>query len=104
MSQQYGEPPRPSEWGPVTPFRQAIEAYRANGGAHHSPVKAVGGLGGDELDVVGMVIERLKAGRLAYGPFDLRNDMREFDAEATDECLDAAVYLAAGLLRRRMRG
>lgn len=84
-----------------TPFRQAIEAYRANGGTHYAPVRVLGDLAGDELDVVGMVIERLKAGRLAYGPFDLRNDVRDFDAEATDECLDAAVYLAAGLLRRR---
>lgn len=88
----------------VTPFREAIEAYRAAGGAHYAPVRAVEGLAGDDLDVVGMVIERLKAGRLAYGPFDLRNDGRDFDAEATDECLDAAVYLAAGLLRRRVLG
>lgn len=87
-----------------TPFRAAVEAMRSNGGAHFSVVRALGGLEGDELDVVGVVIERLQAGRISYGPFDLRNDRRDFDGEATDEFLDGVIYLAAGLLRRRMLG
>ncbi len=84
-----------------TEFRQAVERAREEyGGAHFGVAGTLGYLDGDELDVVGMVIERLKAGRLAYGPFDLRNDGRQFDEEARDECLDAAIYLAAGLIQR----
>jgi hypothetical protein len=84
----------------TTPFREAVEGMRANGGAHFSVVRALGDLSGDELDVIGLCIERMKAGRLVYGPFDARTDERVFDDEARDECLDGALYLAFALMRR----
>lgn len=96
-----GEPPAPPRPGPgKTGFRQAVEDMRANGGAHFGVVRALGPLAGQELDVIGVIVERLKAGRLAYGPFDLANDTRDLDAEARDEVLDGLVYLAAKQVQR----
>jgi hypothetical protein len=88
-----------------TEFRREVEITRDEyGGPHFGVVGTLGDLAGQELDVVGLIVERLRAGRLAYGPFDLANDGRDFDEEARDECLDAAVYLAAQLVRRSVAG
>jgi len=92
-----------------TPFRAALEALRmAFGRAAEAELAAcaddlniaMGELAGDELDVIGLCIERMKAGRLVYGPFDPRTDERVFDDEARDECMDASLYLAFALMRR----
>lgn len=109
MSQEYAEfietlgetpaPPRPVPG--KTRFRQAVEWHRAQ--RRHDGLQVLGTLGslaGQELDVIGVIVERLKAGRLAYGPFDLANDERDFDAEARDEVLDGLVYLAAKQVQR----
>jgi FixJ family two-component response regulator len=60
-------------------------------------------LGPDELTVLEMVAAGLAHGRAVYGELDLAHDRRDFRAEAGDELRDALVYLAAELLRLRLR-
>jgi hypothetical protein len=55
----------------------------------------------DEQAVGALVRERLALGRKAYGPLELAGDSRDFEAEAVEELLDATVYLACALIRRR---
>jgi len=57
-------------------------------------------LGRDELKVVLLVARRLAAGRKAYGPLRIAGDTRDWRREASEELLDATVYLAADVLRR----
>jgi hypothetical protein len=40
-------------------------------------------------------------GRWQYGPLQVDADPRDFEHEALEELLDAVVYLAGALLRRR---
>ena len=60
-------------------------------------------LAGDELEVLVLIARRLDAGRASYGDLDVRRDRRDFVAEATDELVDAAAYLAMGALRSARR-
>lgn len=53
---------------------------------------ALGDLAGDELDVIGRCIDRLKKGRESYGELRLDRDERDFDAERRDEDSDSLVY------------
>ncbi len=53
---------------------------------------AMGELAGDELDVIGRCIERLKKGRETYGPLRLDGDTRDWPAERRDEDSDSLVY------------
>lgn len=53
---------------------------------------ALGDLAGDELDVIGRCIERLKKGRENYGPLRLEDDARDWSAERRDEDSDSLVY------------
>lgn len=55
-------------------------------------------LGQDELAVLIAVAKRLVAGRHDYGELDLAADERDWTAEAADEALDGAIYLACRLL------
>ena len=59
-------------------------------------------LGPDELRVLVTIAERLVAGRAQYGELVLATDRRDFTIEASEEALDAAVYLAARLLKERI--
>ena len=61
-------------------------------------------LGPDEQRVVAEVTRRLELGRGIYGQLDLAADRRDMQREATEELLDACVYLAAELLRRGGEG
>ena len=54
---------------------------------------------GAEARVVRLVAERLAQGRREYGPLDPEGDRRDWLAEATEELLDAVVYLAAEMIR-----
>ena len=56
-------------------------------------------LGGDEFELLLIIARRLDAGRTRYGALDVTRDARDFRAEALEELADAAVYLAADLLR-----
>jgi len=60
-------------------------------------------LGADELRVLLLVAERLRAGQWRYGRFDLGSDRRDFGHEALEEIADALVYAACGLMRERAR-
>ena len=51
-------------------------------------------LGPDEKRVVVAVAERLVLGREQYGALDLATDERDMRAEAAEEFLDGAIYLA----------
>src|SRR5438046_2167617 len=56
-------------------------------------------LAGDELAVLVFIARRLTEGRSRYGTLDLERDRRDFRHEALEELADAAVYLAAAILR-----
>ena len=58
-------------------------------------------LGRDELAVLTLIAERLRAGRESYGTLQLATDVRDFAQEALEEAADMAVYAAAGLLKKR---
>ena len=58
-------------------------------------------LGSDELAVLTLIAERLRAGRRSYGALQLATDVRDFAQEALEEAADMAVYAAAGLLKKR---
>jgi hypothetical protein len=57
----------------------------------------------DELAVLVLIAQRLALGRRRYGALDVVHDRRDFWREALEELADAAVYLAADLVRRRRR-
>ena len=52
-----------------------------------------------ERRIVEMIIDRILAGQKAYGPWNA-DDTRDMAHEALEECLDAAVYSAAGLIKQ----
>jgi hypothetical protein len=54
----------------------------------------VTGLEPDAIRVVERVVERLRLGQGQYGPLDLATNPRNWRAEATEEFLDGAIYLA----------
>jgi hypothetical protein len=57
-------------------------------------------LGCDEVRVLTRIAERIRAGRLVYGPLFLANDRRTFRSkEAREELEDALVYLACAWLK-----
>lgn len=53
----------------------------------------------NELRVLVMLAERLRAGQDAYGALDPRGDAREWRRETMNEVLDAQVYCACELMR-----
>ena len=50
--------------------------------------------------VVEAIVARLELGHRQYGPLDLATDTRDWRREAWEEALDAAAYLAMGLVSR----
>ncbi|MGD0950038.1 MAG: hypothetical protein ABSA52_21755 [Candidatus Binatia bacterium] len=56
-------------------------------------------LGAAELSVLLTVAERLLVGRQRYGALHPDTDPRDFRKEAFEELADAAVYLAAALMK-----
>jgi len=58
-------------------------------------------LGPDELRVLVTIAERLVAGRAVYGELHVADDPRRMKQEAGEELLDACVYLAADVLKRK---
>lgn len=56
-------------------------------------------LGPDELRVLKRIGERLVLGRKQYGKLRLEHDARDFRKEASEELLDACVYMACELER-----
>lgn len=61
----------------------------------------VDGLGWDELRVIHRVIERMQAGRKQYGALDVVGCPKDWRAEATEEFLDGAIYLAMQSIREK---
>lgn len=57
-------------------------------------------LAGDERAVLLALAKRLVAGRALYGQLELEHDQRDFLREASEELLDATVYLTIDVLRR----
>lgn len=64
-------------------------------------VERVRALEGDEREVLALVVDGLERGRPVYGQLDVAGDKRDFEAEALQEVRDAAIYAAAGIVRRR---
>lgn len=59
------------------------------------------GLGFDELRVIQRVIERMQHGRKQYGALDIAGNSKDWRAEATEEFLDGAIYLAMQSIREK---
>lgn len=57
-------------------------------------------LGTDERAVVLAIARRLAVGRKCYGVLNVQGDPRDWRAEAAQEALDCAVYLACETMRR----
>lgn len=70
---------------------------------HVKPVTwlRVAGLGFDELRVLHRVIERMQHGRKQYGALDIAGSSKDWRAEATEEFLDGAIYLAMQSIREK---
>lgn len=66
-----------------------------------SLVKDAQELGEDELRVLVQIASRLRQGREEYGALSIASDPRDWMGEACAEYLDASVYLAVEMLRRR---
>ncbi|MFN8626029.1 MAG: hypothetical protein U0587_08625 [Candidatus Binatia bacterium] len=81
------------EWGEPTPA--ASDAMRQLDRLHTVAEQ----LGAAELRVLLLVAERLLLGRRQYGNLDPATDPRDFRRECFEELADAAVYMAAELLR-----
>lgn len=60
-------------------------------------------LQGDDLELLACLAERIKIGESCYGTMQIDRDPRNFVQEATEEILDATIYLAAALLRKERR-
>jgi hypothetical protein len=58
-------------------------------------------LGTDERRVLLAIARRLAVGRKCYGALDVEGDARDWRAEAAQEALDCAVYLACETMRRQ---
>lgn len=62
-------------------------------------------LNADEREVIFCVLDRIEQGRKAYGPLDLSNDARDWEAEWLSEDLDGCIYRAMRTVQmRRQRG
>lgn len=97
---------KPPVSAPVTLLRETVEA--TNPAASLAELEAVrqlravfAGLDGDELDVIGEIVERLKVGKLRFGQLVLSEDGRDFDAEARAELVDFPIWAAMASLKRR---
>lgn len=64
---------------------------------------AMGNLAGDELDIIGHLIERAKSGRSGYGQFHAGLDTRSLVKEGLDEIIDGLFYLAGEVLKLQRR-
>lgn len=59
-------------------------------------------LGEDERRVLTEIARRLECGAAQYGALDIAKDRRRWSTEASEEFMDAAVYLAIAMLRGRV--
>ena len=60
-------------------------------------------LGQDERDVIFLVATRLLKGKDNYGDLDIDNYTRNPEREALEEDLDATVYRAIAVIKRKYR-
>lgn len=59
-------------------------------------------LGEDERRVLTEIALRLEVGAAQYGRLQIASDRRSWTTEASEEFMDAAVYLAIAMLRGRV--
>lgn len=55
------------------------------------------------VDVALVIARRMMTGRTRYQPLDLAKDPRDWTAEAFEEAVDGAAYLAMALIQRAKR-
>lgn len=84
---------------PLRAFRR-VAGIEASEPTRQIPI-AFPDLGADELRVVQAIAARLTMGARQYGALAIASDARDWRKEAAEELLDAVVYLAAEVLRRR---
>ena len=100
---------KPPVSAPVTLLRETLETMRLDSSLGElEAVKQVlavfDGLDGDELDVLGEIVERLKVGKRRFGQLVVSEDGRDFDAEARSELVDFPIWSAMASLKRRGSG
>jgi hypothetical protein len=94
----------------VASLRNAVEGLRRCPGhaycVHHEEAFAevFADLEGDELDVVGYVVQGLREGKAFYGQLRVDEDGRDFRQQAIQEGRDQVIYDVADLLRRVRSG
>lgn len=76
----------------TTEFRRELARLSAQTRYAVIAQRLFGDLRGDELDVIGRVVERLQLGRGIYGELDIRRDVRQWKKERRDELVDALIY------------
>lgn len=90
-----------------TMFRAAVERWDGHRSAedHNEALEllreALGELAGDELDVVGYLLDRARVGKRTYSELKLDEDPRDFVRESLDEMVDGLFYLASFALKVR---
>lgn len=82
-------------------FRGHIEHRRALGPGRDMSMEFFDGIKGDDLDVLGLIIERIQAGAATYGVLEILDDLRDPAEEALHELVDATYYLAWRTIRER---
>jgi len=90
----------------LTDFRRDVEQLRQDEfafGHTSETLPSLTKLSGDELDVVGLVVERLTLGAGVYGQWVASADLRDLERESLDEELDDVVYRAMRTAKRRWR-
>lgn len=58
---------------------------------------------GDELEVLSILVRRLKGGLQVYGKLRIDNDERDFEQEALEEAADGMIYSAIAIARRQRK-
>lgn len=66
-------------------------------------LSALDGIAGDDLDILGLFIERVRMGAETYGTLDIENDERDPGEEAIFETIDQSYYLCWKLWKERRR-
>lgn len=84
-------------------FREHVEHRRALGPGRDMAIEFFDGIRGDDLDVLGLIIERIRAGAETYGTLDICADERDPAEEALFEDIDATYYRAWKTLREMRR-
>lgn len=87
----------------LTAFRRDIEDLRRAEfvtGQQLETLPSLKQLAGDELDILGLIADRLSLGKGIYGQWVASADLRDLERESLDEELDDVIYRAMRTVKR----